>query len=332
MSLAVVIPLVHPRHDAVTEYAVVERLLRATVASVLRQQDDRVRVVVAGHRVPEWGPAMGERVLFLDLGDHPALAPGKARDGREFLDKAKKLATGSLVADRLWRPDHLMLMDADDFIHVSLADALAGGGLGPGGKDGYVLTRGYHALLTDRTETLAVRAAIAVESFDRTCGSCRIFRADALMHRIEVLAPGAGQLLPGQTRAMLAPRVVERVVTCLAAALEQGAAGHRAAQALGRHMWREDGLDLQPVRQPLAAKGCGHGNHVGWRGGAVHWHRATGALPVDRFMGRFGLEGQTGVVARPDMRVTLRGTLAAPVAHFARRATGRLRRSVRAGA
>jgi len=322
VSTVFLVPIIHPKHPNVTDYSRVERLLELTVESALSQTCEDSYVVVSCHRRPAWADRMGHRALLIELPDHPAFEPGRW-DRR--VDRMIKQSIAAFAAQLRWAPDHMMLLDGDDFVARTLAAQLADGSLGPGGFDGYLLRHGYHVPLRIEGERVAVRSTFKLDDFDRTCGSCRIFHASALLDRIADLVPGAREhaTFLAEDGATDFPPLLADFENAVA---RYGDAFESPLAVLGRHVQLEGHLDLAPVAEPLAAKGLGHGNHVGRARGTIRWQNVVGMEPVTSFMTRFGLDRAHGVVAAPDFVLQAEGAVVAGLPRGLRRLGRRIRR------
>ncbi|MCB1381796.1 MAG: hypothetical protein KDJ73_02465 [Notoacmeibacter sp.] len=304
-SFGVVIPLVHPLGTKVADYGQVERVLRATLSSILNMDGGPPWVAVVCHRVPDWASSMPERVRFIDLGDQPLLAPGQ-HDVQ--IDKGLKYLLGIHwmlgASDAAW----IMPADGDDFLHRKLADTVRAAAL-PADSDGFLVTQGVHASLGWHADRLAVASAFTVAEFNRTCGTCRIFDAA----RLKSAAGSLLSVLPGMPACftedaaarVLTPRagVIDALLTRAAPVQD---AGDGIVRLLGRHVRQSPHFRLTALPGPLAAKGCGHGNHDGPRHGEIHWNRMTGFMGNKAFAAAFGLKGLVDAGER-SMRDTLQG-------------------------
>ncbi|MGW9113325.1 glycosyltransferase family A protein [Microbacterium sp. NPDC055683] len=158
--LAFITSLRHPQNSA--DYRRVEELLRLTLASTANQTSDDYVVIVVGNVRPSF--ELPPRVHFVPV-DFPAPAPatGPRTDRAPFVwDKGTKIGIG-LAAAREHSPDHVMIFDADDFVHRDLAAFLSGR------KDdrGWVVDRGW-------MYSRARNAYRAQNAFNRICGTCHI--------------------------------------------------------------------------------------------------------------------------------------------------------------
>lgn len=116
--LTFVTSLRHPQNSA--DYAFVEHLLHDTLASVTAQAGAEFTVVVVGNQRP--ARSLGAHVEFVQV-DFPAPAPASGpRTARApfVWDKGTKIGAGLLAAAR-HDPTHVMIVDADDFVHRDLA-------------------------------------------------------------------------------------------------------------------------------------------------------------------------------------------------------------------
>lgn len=209
--LAFVTPVRHAANSRSFER--VGRLLDATVRSVCRQTDDRFHVfVVCNERPP--GVRSHSRVTFVEVA-FPPPGPGRADDldyASRVQDKATKHAIGvSLAADA--GASHVMLIDADDYLHRGLAELANATPEAPGwfSPDGYFHTAGLryvHAIHGDYHErngsTSIVRTdLIGVPPLDPEC-SVEDVRAAVSPDVMRVLAEHGkwGQHLEAQGHAI----------------------------------------------------------------------------------------------------------------------------------
>lgn len=343
MSLVFVIPIAHPQGPRISNYGHVEKALRLTLGSVAGQTASDVRTVVVGNRVPEWHSDCAGTVDFLSLGTDDRFPLPHAQ---RHIDKAMKLGTGALFALERHAPDFVMFIDGDDTLHLDLARRVMAGELPPGGKDGWILTHGLNAVTRIRGGKFVFSEAYEVGHFDQDCGTCRILKASALARVIpEVLPRTASRrnLLPTRAPAEIPSEITDALFEDADAAFPERDATLRL---FGNHILQERIFDLAPLPLPLAAKSCGHGNHVGPRGGALHWHRVLRRLELDEFMASFGLAGstiaETDPVRRSTIEVVIRPHVARTVEtvtvtlkrirNFCVRVLRRLRRSLRPSA
>jgi hypothetical protein len=285
-------------------------------------------VVVVCHRVPGWAAEFAGRVRFIDVGDHPAFA---ANRNHVQVDKGMKYALGCLYAIGRRQASLVMLTDGDDFMRTDLATSLAALGPAAGAPDGFLITRGLHVQIEPDGDCFALTGAFAVHEFNRTCGSCRIFRAGPLAQRFEQLDPGflswsqsldesGGQGIVRPTAALLdhLDRITDPVRD-----LDQG-----LIRILGRHVRQKEHFRLMFLDEPLAAKGCGHGNHDGPRHGEIHWRRVRRLVDGQTFLKDFGLQASPFIRIRPGAGARLRGLVGIAFSHT----LGRLIRTVKGSA
>jgi hypothetical protein len=313
--LAFAIALVHPDAPTVSDYTRVEAILRETLASLTAQEGVEARVVVVGHRRPDWHDEVANKVIFLTLPNHSAFAHW--RDAREFdrakttLDKGIKWSIGLAYALKAFAPHFLLPFDGDDFARRDLGQRIASRAKNLGKRDGFLLTGGYHAALLPRDTGFDVGAVIRVLDFHSTCGSCRVFAADPLARRMADFLPGFSSLA---LETMVTPDgVLGATFTdgIVAAAQAQNEDPNSFFRTLARHVAQDCQFKFLPLTAPLVAKGCGHGNHVGPRAGAVHWHRALKRVPVEAFLSRFGLAGRASMAPQPNADLEARAEQAA---------------------
>ena len=98
------------------------RLLDQSLRSVCRQTDPDFRVVVVHNSMPEV-EFSDPRVSYHAVGFPPASTRRTHRLGllESHLDKGVKLAVGVSVAHQM-NADHVMMFDADDYVHSGLAE------------------------------------------------------------------------------------------------------------------------------------------------------------------------------------------------------------------
>ncbi len=290
-DLGVIIPLVHPEGAKVSDYGRVEAMLRVTLASILNVDGGPPQVIVVCHRVPDWAKAMPECVRFLDLGNHSLLAPG-LHDVQ--VDKGLKYLAGLHHMLAAGRPRWIMLADGDDFLHRSLLKSVRSAEGQLDGADGFIITKGVHVSLGWTGDRLAVTSAFAVSEFNKTCGTCRIFDAARLDQAASVLlgglppAPDCFSDDAGHRRLTPMPGYLEALY---ASAGKDGETEDGLVRLLGRHVRQSPHFRFAPLDEPLAAKGCGHGNHDGPKNGEIHWGRMTGFMGNKAFAAAFGLKG-----------------------------------------
>ncbi|MEM1430582.1 MAG: hypothetical protein AAGG09_14095 [Pseudomonadota bacterium] len=324
MRAVFVIPVIHPDHPIVSDYDVIERVLKLTVTSLLQQTEPDVAVAVAAHRRPDWADSFSDRVAVLTLPDHPDSRPLRYT-GIPDGDQGVKRALAGLYALHKWAPQYAVPMDGDDFMDVSLVAHLCGGRLGPSGDDGYILTQGYQALLRGAGTGFEINGALRVREFNETCGSCRVFKGAAFERLLAGIDPDlpriAGALFTRDgPDADLSP-CLERIA---AAADRRAGDLSNPVRLLGDHVALAGYLDLAPVGLPLAAKGCGHSSHIGPLRGEVHWNRTMGILPISRFRRRFGLTRQENLVSAPNLYVQAREAITGPARRVLRRLGARV--------
>lgn len=147
--LAFVTSLRHPLNS--TDYTRIESLLAESLASVCAQTSQDFAVFVVGNRRPT--AALPPKVTFVEV-DFPPPVPtaGPRFDLGPFVwDKGTKIGIG-LAAARQVEPDHVMIFDADDFVHRDLA-AFSADRVEANGwfvDEGYVYSRTRQSYLLER--------------------------------------------------------------------------------------------------------------------------------------------------------------------------------------
>lgn len=290
---AFIIPVRHPKGKKVSDYGTIEALLKTTVHSLLNQTHRNVSVIVVCSQVPDWANELDRRVTFVDVSNDDVFDP----DLYHFeIDKGLRYAVGSLYAISTVRPDLIMLLDADDYVHVELAERLLSNHNGDSNLDGYLIRRGIH-LGVDVQADRSVRYSFAVEvrEFDFTCGSCRIFDASRLAERLLEMSPEtAKRFASWQTdNSGSVVSAARETLQWLAEITEKDRAkDDHIINLMGRHERQTPYFQFQEVDYPAAAKGCGHGNHTGPRRGAIHWFRVVRRIPLSECLKAFGLPRQ----------------------------------------
>ncbi len=292
LSFAVVIPVVHPQHPNVGDYALVERHLELTVESIARQTHGRVSAIIVGHRRPQWTEDAALPVHFIDIEASREVRGQLATP----LDKGIKMLVGARIARDQLGADVVLTVDADDFLEMNLVLDLERHLRTHPESSGVVWTRGYELTVAPSAggEAIGIDDAYLIDGFDRACGTSRAIRMSALDHRMPVaaveLAPVA-ETIGDQLRSSSGCYLhIERD----AIEILDGAVRRLSQEALdeldhlGRHITPYFGLDRLPLVG--AAKMCGHGQHDGPIGGGVHWNRVRARVHPADALARCGLE------------------------------------------
>lgn len=303
------IPVVHPEGSRIQSYEEVEALLKTTLTSILSMEGPPARIGVMCHKVPDWAPEMPEHVRFLDLGPKPLLPPER---NHVQIDKGLKYILGIVWAFSEAAPAFIMPCDGDDYLHHDLRNEIFANEHLLDAKDGFVVINGVHAMLEWEDGHLNIAAAFNVSDFHVTCGTCRIFRGPQLHERVMQVAGNLADL-PQTWKTDLrtrTSRVGEASRDTLVGSLESlFDEGRGIVRLLGRHAKLYPEIALLPLQRTLVAKGCGHGNHDGKRGGDIHWHRITGILPNPDFVEQFGVKDVIGVSKGKHRRAIANGYL-----------------------
>lgn len=267
-KITFVIPVVHPNRRNVTDYALVEQLLAASVRSYLSQSAIRAEVLILCHQRPDW--PVDPRINFVLFSDVRIL--------RTVQDKGIKYFVGaSMVAgDGL-----IMLADADDFARHDLGERALDR---MGRADGVILKEGYHALIDTQQTQPRLGAVFRVRGFSAGCGTCRVFRAEALAPHLRAFSVDV--IKTGDDVYELSGATKLGIQSLLSADISKD----HIIRALGRHGNQSKHFNLKRISGPLAAKGCGHGNHAGHRSGDVHWHMIGGLKSRRAFCREFGVD------------------------------------------
>lgn len=163
--IAFVTSLRHPVNS--DDYLQVERLLRNTLQSLTAQDHPDFAVFVVGNKKPDF--ALPDSVRFVPVDFPPPVLTRGPRTPRDVFvrDKGTKIGVG-LLAAREVEPDHVMIVDADDFVHRGLAGFVARYPDQPG----WVLTEGYVYSRARQTFRRQRR-------FNHVCGTSHVVRFDA---------------------------------------------------------------------------------------------------------------------------------------------------------
>lgn len=298
-----VIPLVHPLGKKVRDYGRVENILRETLRSITSQTSGAERVVVVCHRVPGWHAEFSGLVRFLSVGEHPGFSAGR---NDVQIDKGMKYALGLQYAFTNHPAPYVMLMDGDDFLHRDFCRTVEEFMPDCPGRDGLIVTEGWNASLRPSGSGMFSEAVYRVSDFDKTCGSCRVFFCEPLRKNLETFCADLASL-DGTEMADRDGNISARALGAVVEATDRiSAAGDSFVRAIGRHVNQESFFDLSALERPLVAKGCGHDNHDGPRGGDIHWHRVVGVRDGFWLLRNFGLSGGA-IAGRVDMRSVVKG-------------------------
>lgn len=306
-----VIPVRNPDDKQVQNYETIELLLKNTISSLCNQRYGSVQIIVVCHRIPEYASQLSDNVTFLDISDSSVFSTGR---NPVRVDKGLKYIIGILYAEQHFKPDFIMPLDADDFVHRDLVEHVVS--LRPSSDnniDGYMLQKGVHALLeVEQGKAIRLNQAFHIRDFNLTCGSCRVFIFSRLISRLITDYPALhthftywperdenkSVIIPGDSIKALDS------TTCYQYNHESS-----LVNALGRHMTQQLNFVFTLLDYAGAAKGCGHGNHDGPLQGSVHEKRIIGVYPIRKFLVDFGL---TEVVKISSNRETLMSILRLP--------------------
>lgn len=227
--LAFITTLRHPHNSA--DYARVESLLQDTLASLTRQSCTDYVTFIVGNRTPSF--VMPPRTVFVEVDFPPPSTVNCPRTGPApvIWDKGTKNAIG-LIAARDCRPDYVMPIDADDFVHRNVAAFVRD----CPGRDGWVVKRGW-------VYSRARNAYRLRRRFYRVCGTSFILPFEAY------------DVPPGLTVSSTQHDIADAFGERLEQILEHGYAFD---------YWRKHGRSLQPLPFPGAVYHMDTGeNHSG---------------------------------------------------------------------
>lgn len=294
MTFAFILPVVHPQGNKVSNYHHVEIALKQTLKSLKRQTYRDVKIIVVCCQIPSWADQLGDNVYFLNVSQTDIFAPNR-NDVR--VDKGLKYILGILYAAINFKPSLYMLADADDYVDTRIADyslQSLKGQFGDNLVDGYLISKGLQVEVSVPTEgELTYQNAYLVRKFNASCGTCRIFKAESLNHKLlnvhsNIFEASKQWLAHRQENKILVPSQASIWLDslCNNHYLEKW----HIVNILGRHIDQEDHFNFIPFPKVGAAKACGHGNHDGPRKGSLHQDKIIGKLPIDLFKGNFGIQ------------------------------------------
>jgi hypothetical protein len=164
-TLTFVTSLRHP--DSSRDYGRVLALLARTLRSLDAQTDRRCRVVVVANQPPHLpsGLTIDARVVHVDFPAPTPPAGGRSSIEQVRRDKGTKLAVGLAEVEG----GHVMLLDADDYVHKDLTRFVAEHPESPG----WFIDDG---LMYDSRTGLC----LPVPRFNTVCGSSLVVRRDLL--------------------------------------------------------------------------------------------------------------------------------------------------------
>ena len=279
----------NPEDSLVNEYQVIEGLLERTVASLFNQTYSNVHIVVVCHRTPAWASKYSERLHILNVSGNTVFIPNPPKT----IDKALRWIIGSLFSMNQLCARYLMLMDADDYVNINLAQYFIDKDATEDDVDFYLVANGVHTTLeVSPDHQVSYRRAYIVEQFDQTCGSCRIFKAAALKKHLQkihanLLDTFSHWNTPNGLRTTAIPADKIEWLNDVSRNM-QGEDG--LLMTLGKHVLQEKAFRYLQIPMLGSAKGCGHGNHQGIRKGEAHWHGMIKRIPMNKFLPLFGLD------------------------------------------
>ncbi|KAI9132430.1 hypothetical protein [Acaryochloris sp. CCMEE 5410] len=288
-----VIPVRNPRDQKVVDYSCIEAVLHETVKSLVQQTYLHTHIVIVCHKIPPWSKSIGSKVTFLNVSNIPTFPPD---ENPVRVDKGLKYIIGILYAKHNLNPFLIMPIDADDYVNIRLARKLVNKGQFNKNLDGYILKKGLHVNLEIAPDySVDYEAAYVVREFDRTCGSCRVFKTDALIKSIETIDSDIASKfscwpLRSQNASVTVP--AEPVVWLSNISQPHYLSENNIVNILGRHINQSAYFKLVPLNFIGAAKGCGHGNHDGPKQGKIHMDKSIGTISVQKFCSDFGILNQ----------------------------------------
>jgi|GEM_PF-5046872 hypothetical protein len=290
-NFSFIIPVRNPFDEKVSDYRVIETLLRKTIDSLTKQQGVKSNVIVVCHQVPSWSMAFGEQVTFLDVSKSSVFPPNT---NPVRVDKGLKYAIGALYSKKTFDPGLIMLMDADDYVNCNLAQSLIGFNPFSFKLDGYLITKGIHvALEVNKDYSVNYIESYLVKDFDKTCGSCRVFRSNSLLEKLRYIDADIEKYFSDwpQRKNDGSVEVTEKSILWLSEKTKSSYMNEdNIVNILGRHINQNRYLKLKPISMVGAAKGCGHGNHDGPKQGNMHKDKILEEYPIEKFSALFGIK------------------------------------------
>lgn len=313
--LAFMMPVVHPGGRRVSNYAVVEKSLRLTLTSLTAKGHGSAPVFVVCHKVPDWHADFAPTVKFLVIPEHPwfpddvkdrfSAEKGDRRGVR--VDMGLKYLAGMLYARQAHDPTFLMPMDADDFVRSDLVQNVQDAARGRPDTDCFLITHGFHLPLQNTADGFLLKAAFQLDRFDETCGTSRVFDSNNFFkivekHGPELLEFGAHDIIDQEN--CFNPAFLDALGRLAERDIDKEPSFVRI---MGSHTTQDAFFRLTPIEIPLAGKACGHGNHVGWQHGGIHWHKFYKVASSRKFADDFGI-GNTALLQRSlDLKTKLKG-------------------------
>ncbi|MFK7830973.1 MAG: glycosyltransferase family A protein [Congregibacter sp.] len=296
MSFVFILPVLHPQKDSVSNYRHVEIALKTTLDSLKQQTYDDIQIIVVCCQVPDWSATAGENVHFLDVSGAEAFA---ANRNHYRVDIGMKFVLGALYAFEHFQCKLIMRADADDYVDIRVADycvASMSKQLTNPEIDGYIINKGLQVEVNlSPTEDFGFQRAYLVKRFNLSCGTCRIFKHESLKREIlkidtAILTRSTHWRSEAQRNVVHVPNELSKWLddTCKA----DYSADWHPINVLGRHIEQKKHFRFIPLPQLGAAKGCGHGNHVGVLEGRLHEDKIIGRIPVSLFKANFGISGK----------------------------------------
>lgn len=286
-----VIPIRNPWDDKVSDYNCIEEVLKKTVESLYSQTYSDTFTVIVCHKVPSWPQKFGDKVTFLNVSHIPIFPPNR---NQVKVDKGLKYIIGSLYARTILDPKFIMLMDADDYVNINLASSLINKYESQKTNvDGYLIKKGIHVDLEINPDyTIHYKNAYLVQKFNQSCGTCRIFKTESLIQKIQGIDPEIEAKFSHWPDKAIDSSidVTCEPVTWLNEATQSNYLNEDSiVNILGRHIKQGQYFNFSPLSIVGAAKGCGHGNHDGPRQGKAHQDKVIKKFPIKKFYEDFGI-------------------------------------------
>ncbi len=315
MPLAFVIPVVHPDGRRVSSYDYVEKSLYLTLCSLTARGHGGAPVYVVCHRKPDWHTEFSPTVKFLIIPEHPwfpddvkdrfSAEEGDKRGVR--VDMGLKYLAGMIYAMQACDPEYLMPMDGDDFVRGDLIETVKEIALDDTETDCFLISHGYHIPLRKTDSGYDLQAAFQLDRFDETCGTSRVFNSKNFR---QIVARHGPELLEFEESKIVEKNDVlqHEFLDCLGQLAERDVGKEPSfVRLLGSHTTQDVLFNVSYIDVPLSAKACGHGNHVGWQNGGLHWRKLYKVASSRKFMTEFGIANTSVLSHSLSLGVKIRG-------------------------
>ena len=207
-----------------------------------------------------------------------------------------KFIAGILYARAKFSPDLIMRVDADDYVNVNLAKYSYETLVELSDKqaiDGYLIDKGAQIEMSASPDNKIIYGkTFLVKKFNSSCGTCRVFRKEALYKKISDMHPDILEKTDDWFSGVrgncliFPPNVLDWLDEI---SKDNYAEEWHPVNILGRHINQKPYFSFELLPFVGAAKACGHGNHDGPREGKIHEDKIICQLPFIFFKKNFGV-------------------------------------------